>query len=99
MAVVLLSHGLPGMFDGGVNAFGEFFLTKFGFAPAGIPLAWTIKISHVVCAVLLLLNKYAKPASLVIIFILLMEIILVHWNELLLLVINYYCNGVHIFVA
>jgi hypothetical protein len=31
------------MFDGGVNAFGEFFLNKIGFSPAGIPLAWAIK--------------------------------------------------------
>lgn len=81
MATVLLSHGVPGMFDGGVNAFGELFLNKIGFSPAGIPLAWAIKISHVVCAVLLLLNKYIKLVSLITIFILLMGIILVHWND------------------
>ena len=81
MAIVLLSHGLPGMFDGGVNAFGNLFLNQIGFAPVGVPLAWAIKISHVICAVLLVLNKYIKPVSLLTIFILLMGIILVHWKD------------------
>jgi len=81
MAIVLLSHGLPGMFDGGVNAFGNLFLNQIGFTPVGVPLAWAIKISHVICAVLLVLNKYIKPVSLLTIFILLMGIILVHWKD------------------
>jgi putative oxidoreductase len=81
MAVILLSHSIPGMFNGGVNAFGNLFLNQIGFAPLGMPLAWAIKISHVVCAILLMLNKYIKPAAILTIFILIMGIILVHWKE------------------
>lgn len=81
LAIILLSHGLPGMFDGGVNAFGKLFLDQIGFAPLGLPIAWAIKISHIVCAVLLVLNKYIKPASIVTIFILIMGIVLVHFKE------------------
>ncbi len=81
VAVILLSHSLPGMFDGGVNSFGNLFLNQIGFAPVGVPLAWAIKISHVICAVLLVLNKYIKPVSLLTISILLMGIILVHWKD------------------
>jgi putative oxidoreductase len=81
IAIVLLTHGLPGMFDGGVKAFGNFFLNQIGFSPMGVPLAWTIKISHVCCAILFLINRYIKPASILTIFILVMGIVLVHWKE------------------
>jgi putative oxidoreductase len=81
LAIILLTHGLPGMFDGGVNAFGNLFLNQIGFSPLGVPIAWAVKISHVVCAVLLILNKYIKPAAIVTIFVLVMGIILVHFKE------------------
>lgn len=81
LAIILLAHGLPGMFDGSIHGFGEFFLNQIGFAPLGVPIAWAVKISHVVCAVLLVLNKYIKPAAIVTIFVLVMGIILVHFKE------------------
>lgn len=81
LAIILLSHSLPGIFNGGVNAFGNLFLNQIGFSPVGVLLAWAIKISHVVCAVLLLLNKYIKPASILTILVLIMGIILVHFKE------------------
>jgi putative oxidoreductase len=81
LAIILLSHSLPGMFDGGVNAFGNLFLNQVGFSPLGVPLAWAIKISHVLCAILLLVNKYIKPVSIITILILLMGIIMVHARE------------------
>lgn len=81
LAIILLTHGLPGMFNGGVNAFGNLFLNQIGFAPLGVPIAWAIKISHVVCAVLLVLNRYIKPASIMTIFILAMGIVFVHFKE------------------
>ncbi len=81
LAIVLLSHGLPGMFNGGVNAFGNLFLNQIGFAPFGLLIAWAVKISHVICAILLIFNKYIKPASMITIFILVMGIILVHFKE------------------
>ncbi len=60
---------------------GTFYLDTVGFAPYGVLLAWLIKLSHVVAAVLLLLNKYVKLASIVTIFILIMGIIMVHYPE------------------
>jgi len=81
LAIVLLSHGLPGMFNGGVNAFGNLFLNQIGFAPFGLLIAWAVKISHVICAILLIFNKFIKPASIITIFILVMGIILVHFKE------------------
>jgi putative oxidoreductase len=39
LAIVMLTHGLPGMFDGSIYGFGEFFLNQIGFAPLGVPLA------------------------------------------------------------
>jgi len=81
LAIIFLTHGLPGMFNGGVNAFGNLFLNQIGFAPLGVPIAWAIKISHVVCAVLLVFNRYIKPASIMTIFILVMGIVFVHFKE------------------
>ena len=81
IALILLTHGIPGMLDGGVNAFGEFFLNTIGFSPFGVPLAWAIKISHLVCAIALIANRYVKLASISTIFVLIMGIILVHFKE------------------
>src|SRR6185295_1868639 len=81
VALILLTHSLPGMFNGGINDFGNAYLNQVGFAPVGVPLAWAIKLSHVVCAVLLVMNRYIKPAAIVTILILLMGIIMVHFQE------------------
>ena len=81
VALILLIHGMAGMFNNGVNDFGNLFLNQIGFAPVGVYLAWSIKLSHVVCAVLLLMNRFIKPAAIVTIFILIMGIILVHFKE------------------
>ena len=81
VAIILIMHSIPGMFNNGVNDFGRFYLNEIGFAPVGIPLAWAIKLSHVIAAVCLLFNKFVKPASIITIFILLTGIILVHFKE------------------
>ncbi len=81
VATILLMHSIPGMFNNGINDFGKFYLNEIGFAPMGIPLAWAIKLSHVVCAICLLLNKYTKPAALLTIPILIAGIIMVHFKE------------------
>ena len=81
VAVILLVHGLGGMFNGGVNDFGNLYLNQIGFAPLGLPIAWAIKISHVVAAFCLLFQKYIKVAAIITIFILIMGIILVHFKE------------------
>ncbi len=81
VAFILLTHSVFGMFNNGINDFGNLFLNQIGFAPFGVFLAWTIKLSHVIAAVLLLLNKYVKLAGFVTIFVLIMGIILVHFQE------------------
>ncbi|ESU28870.1 DoxX family protein [Flavobacterium limnosediminis JC2902] len=81
VAVILIMHSVPGMFNNGINDFGNLYLNTVGFAPFGLALAWAIKLSHVVAAILLLLNKYIKPAAIVTIFILVVGIFMVHLPE------------------
>ncbi|KAF2337668.1 DoxX family protein [Flavobacterium nitrogenifigens] len=81
IAIILLTHSVFGMFNNGINDFGNLFLNQIGFAPYGVFLAWSIKLSHVVAAILLLANKYIKLAGFVTIFILIMGIVLVHFQE------------------
>lgn len=80
-AIILLTHSIFGMFNNGINDFGNLFLNQIGFAPYGVFLAWSIKLSHVVAAILLLANKYIKLAGFTTIFVLIMGIILVHFKE------------------
>lgn len=81
VAIILLTHSVFGIFDGGINAFGEHYLNQVGFAPVGIPLAWAIKLSHIACAVLLVMNRYINWAAILTILILIMGIIMVHGKE------------------
>lgn len=81
VAIILLTHSIAGMFNNGVNDFGNLYLNQIGFAPFGVAIAWSIKLSHLIAAVLLLMNRYIKLASIVTIFVLIMGIILVHFKE------------------
>lgn len=81
VAIILLIHSVPGMFNNGINDFGNFYLNEVGFSPVGVALAWAIKLSHVAAAICLLLNKYIKLASLVTIGILITGIFMVHLKE------------------
>ncbi len=79
--VILLVHSITGMFNNGINDFGNLYLNQIGFSPVGVPLAWAIKLSHVFCAICLVLNRYVKVSCILNIFILLMGIILIHLKE------------------
>ena len=81
VAIILLAHSIPGMFNNGINDFGNFYLNQIGFAPLGIPIAWSIKLSHLVSAFCLIFEKYVKWASIVTIFVLVAGIVLVHFKE------------------
>ncbi len=81
VAVILLVHSITGMFNNGINDFGNLYLNQIGFAPIGVLLAWLIKLSHVFSAICLLINKYIKPAAIITIFMLVMGIILIHFKE------------------
>lgn len=47
LSAILFMHSVPGMFNGGVNAFGSQYLAPLGFGWLGLPLAWVIKLAHV----------------------------------------------------
>lgn len=81
VAIILFMHSIPGMFNNGINDFGNHYLNEVGFAPVGVPLAWAIKLSHVAAAICLLLNKYVKWAAVITILILVAGIVMVHFKE------------------
>lgn len=81
VAIILLMHSIPSIFNGGVNDFGNLYLNQQGFAPLGLPLAWAIKVSHVVAAGCLLFEKYVKWAGAITILILIAGIIMIHFKE------------------
>lgn len=81
VAIILLMHSVPGIFNNGINDFGNLYLNQIGFSPLGIPIAWAIKLSHVAAAICILLNQYVRPAAIITIFILVMGIITVHLPE------------------
>ncbi len=81
VAIILLTHSVVSIFNNGVNDFGNLYLNQVGFAPFGVAIAWSIKLSHVVAAILLLLNRYLKLAATVTIFVLIMGIIMIHFKE------------------
>lgn len=78
VAIILLFHSVPGMFNNGINDFGNLYLNQIGFAPVGLFLAWAIKLSHVVTAFCLLFEKFVKPVSIITILILIAGIFMVH---------------------
>ncbi len=81
VAIILIMHSVPGIFNNGINDFGNLYLNEIGFAPFGLAIAWGIKISHIVTAILLLIDKYVKPAAILTILILVIGIFMVHLPE------------------
>jgi putative oxidoreductase len=78
VAVILLMHSIPGIFNNGINDFGNLYLNEVGFAPYGLYIAWAIKLSHIAAAICFLLNRFIKPASIITIAILITGIFMVH---------------------
>jgi putative oxidoreductase len=81
IAIILLAHSIPGMFNNGINDFGDLYLNQIGFEPLGIPIAWAIKLSHIIAALCLIFEKFVKWACIVTIFVLIAGIIIVHFKE------------------
>ncbi|WP_336515440.1 DoxX family protein [Pollutibacter soli] len=81
VAVILLVHSVPGMFNNGINDFGKLYLNEAGFAPVGVLLAWIIKLSHVVCAICLLVNRFIIAACIITLLILVVGIFMVHLKD------------------
>ena len=78
MAAIFLMHGVPSIFTGSVNDFGDGYLRSEGFGNMGLPLAWAIKLSHLAAAVCLLINRFIIPAGVISILILIAGIWMVH---------------------
>jgi putative oxidoreductase len=81
LIIIFLVHSLAGMYNNGINDFGNLYLNQIGFAPLGVPLAWTIKFSHIGLAYSLITNKFLKFSVFVTIFILLMGVFMIHIKD------------------
>ena len=81
VAIILLTHSLPSIVTGDVNLFGKLYLNEVGFAPFGVALAWTIKLSHIVAALCLILNRWILLPCLVTIAVLITGIFMVHLKD------------------
>lgn len=81
LIIIFLVHSLPGMFNNGVNDFGNLYLNKVGFAPVGLFVAWAVKLSHVALAISLVTNKYLKATAIITIIILLAGIFMIHMHD------------------
>ncbi|MFD2521049.1 DoxX family protein [Emticicia soli] len=81
VVVILFMHSIPGIFNNGINDFGNLYLNQVGFAPVGLVLAWAIKISHIAAAICFLFEKYVKWAGIVTIIILIAGIFMVHLKD------------------
>jgi putative oxidoreductase len=81
LIIIFLVHSLAGMFNNGINNFGNLFLNQVGFAPVGLPLAWFVKLSHIALAFSLFTNKYLKATTFLTIFILIVGIFMIHIKE------------------
>lgn len=81
LIVIFLVHSLAGMFNNGINNFGNLYLNNVGFAPFGLPLAWAIKLSHIALAVSLLTDKFLKITTFITIIILVAGIFMVHLQD------------------
>lgn len=82
ISIILIAHsGIFGPFFTNINNFGNLYLNQIGFDPLGVPLAWSIKISHIVAALCLIFGKYVRWACIVTISIMVAGIALVHFEE------------------
>jgi putative oxidoreductase len=81
LIIIFLVHSLAGMFNDGINNFGNLYLNQVGFAPIGLALAWIVKLSHVALAFSLITDKYLKETAFFTIFVLLMGIFMIHFKE------------------
>lgn len=81
LSVILLMHSVISIFSGDVNNFGIKYLNTIGFAPIGLYLAWTIKLTHLISVPLLWIDQYIKPVAVCNIIIFILGIYFVHWQN------------------
>ncbi|MGG5210211.1 DoxX family protein [Chryseobacterium sp. MIQD13] len=81
LSVILLMHSVISVFSGDVNNFGRLYLDTIGFSPFGIYLAWAVKLIHLFSVFLIWSDRYIKAVSVSNIFILILGIYFVHWQN------------------
>ena len=81
LIIIFLVHSIAGMFNNGINDFGNLYLNQVGFAPIGVPLAWIIKLSHLALVYSLITNKWLNVTAPINIFILVLGIFMVHLKD------------------
>ena len=81
LIAILLVHSISGMFNNGINDFGNLYLNQVGFAPFGLYLAWIIKLSHLILAVSLVFDKYVKTPIIINILIFITGIFMIHIKD------------------
>ena len=81
LIIIFLVHSVAGMFNNGINNFGNLYLNEVGFSPIGVPIAWLLKISHIALVFSLFTNKFLKFNVFVTIFILVAGIFMVHIKD------------------
>lgn len=81
VAAILLAHSVPSIATNSVYDFGTQYLDKVGFAPFGLVLAWGVKLSHIVAAVALLLNRHIKWPIFITLLVLVAGIVMIHGRE------------------
>lgn len=79
LGLIMLSHGVVRIFYSSVNDFGAFLSSK-GFL-FGINIAWTITLLDILMGISLILGYFIKCISIWFSFVLLMGIILVHFQN------------------
>lgn len=78
IAIILVMHSVPGIFDGSITDFGSVYLNNKGFAPFGPFMAWAIKLSHILAAACFVTDRFVKLAGWITIFVLAVGIFMVH---------------------
>ncbi|REC76762.1 DoxX family protein [Chryseobacterium elymi] len=81
LSVILLMHSVVSIFSGDVNNFGRLYLDTIGFSPFGLYLAWAVKLIHLFSALLIWSDRYVKPVSICNMFILMLGIYFIHWQN------------------
>jgi putative oxidoreductase len=81
LSVILMMHSVISIFSGDVNNFGHIYLDSIGFYPAGVYIAWALKLTHLVSVPLIWIDRWIKPVAISNILIFAFGIYYVHWQN------------------
>lgn len=74
-------HSVISIVSGDVTHFGRHYLDTIGFSPVGLYLAWVVKLTHLISVPLLWTDRYIKPVAICNIFIFILGIYYIHWEN------------------